>query len=184
MPDHAPRVRRPWGKLLQVLLLTLFLVTLAAQFVLHKKAELPLSPDGPYVVLSQLGFDGERTSLPGLKGEDVVSRDWSPLCRVTETQETVVEGEERASLYQDVYELSSLVPADAFMDSLIGRAFLVKDPATYDEIAVPGWDRVLVGIHECFARSGNRVVHIYIYFKDINAGAARVQFTRILTLTA
>ena len=162
MPDHAPRVRRPWGKLLLMTVWALCLLTLILQLALHRRTEMPEVSDGPYVTLAELGFDGERTGLFGGEPEGNVSRDWSPLCRILETSEDVKAGDDVVFLDTHLYDLRLPWGAESFTRALISKSYFTHDPDGYERIEVPGWDTVLVCYRECFARAGRRVVQIYL----------------------
>ncbi len=185
MPDHAPRVRRPWGKLLLMTVWALCLLTLILQLALHKKAEMPAASDGPYVTLAELGFDGERTDMFGGEPVGSVSRDWSPLCRIVETSEEVKAGNDVVFLDTHLYDLRLPWGAERFTRALVGRSYFNKDPNDYERIDVAGWDTVLVRYKECFARAGRRVVQIYLSAPgEFDPDTQRALFEKLLTLTA
>ena len=162
MPDHAPRVRRPWGRRLLMTVWALCLLTLILQLALHRRTEMPEVSDGPYVTLAELGFDGERTGLFGGEPVGSVSRDWSPLCRILETSEDVKAGNDVVFLDTHLYDLRLPWGAESFTRALISKSYFTHDPDGYERIEVPGGDTVLVCYRECCARAGRRVVQIYL----------------------
>ncbi len=161
-PDHSPRVHKPWGARLLMLVWALCLVTLVLQLTLHKKVEMPEASDGPYITLSELGFEGERTGILGSEPDCTVSRDWSPLCGTVETRETVEHGEDWVSLDQHIYDLRVPGMAEAFAKALIATSATDRDIEDYRELTVPGWDRVYASYMDCVAVRGDRVVRLYM----------------------
>ncbi len=162
-PDHSPRVHKPWGARLLMLTWAICLATLMLQLTLHKKTDMPRVSDGPYITLSELGFDGERTGILGSEPNCAVSRDWSPICGMVETRETVEHAGSWVSLDQKIYDLRISALAEPFAKALIGTSAVDRDIEDYDEISVPGWDKVFVAYMDCVAVRDGRVAYIYMH---------------------
>lgn len=187
--DHAPKRRR----MIHAYAITAFaLVCLGvfiAQLVVHDKREMPAVSDGPYVVLSELGFDGERRGIMDEAAEAWVARDWSPLCDSVEADEVVdaSEGTNYVWLKQAVVDLRVPALAESYARALIYDSYNDEDPEEYEEIAVPGWDLVLVAYRELYAVSGGRVVSMQIslpgMFRENGVTEAEIRetMTRVLT---
>lgn len=161
-PDRSTRVSKPWGARLLVLTWALCVAVFILQLALHKKTDMPRVSDGPYITLSELGLDGERTGILGSEPNCAVRYDWSPLCGTVETRETVEHGGSWVSLDQNVYDLRVPGLAEPFAKGIIGTSATDRDIEDYDEISVPGWDKVYVAYMDCVAVRGGRVVRLYM----------------------
>ncbi len=106
--DHSPQDRHLVHKIASGTLLTLIglcAVLTASQLLSTKSVELPLEADGPYLLLSELGWDMDRTELLGK--ESSLTRTSSLLGEYWDVMEIVGKNMSNAWIYQDIYRLRS-----------------------------------------------------------------------------
>ena len=163
MPSHTPKVRRPLGKICLITVWVLCLALIAVQLLLYRHTEMPEVSDGPYVTLSELGFEWERKGIMSDDPDAEVERVWSPVCRITSANETVREGGDRVSIDETVYDLAFPGAERLLLRALISDSHFDKDPERYTALEVPGWDEVLMSSWECWARRDGRLVRLYLY---------------------
>lgn len=105
--DHNPPKRRGVHKAIHGVLLAgaaLFAVLLAVQLLGTRSEDLPLEPDGPYLLLSGLGINGERKTF--MNHESGVTRSRSLLADFWDVEEYVGPGQYAGChMYQNVYRL-------------------------------------------------------------------------------
>lgn len=139
--DHNPQrghtVHRAVNAALWVLILLCALLA-AVQFFSVRRTPLPEEADGPYLLLRDLGCEGER--VPFMHRESEVTAVRSPLAWNWDTAEylTAAEGGDWIyHMYQDVYRLPS-----RNMAMRMARALMAADPLslTYTPIPPEGLD--------------------------------------------
>lgn len=162
--DHAPGGRHVGRKAVSGMLLALtavFALLSVWQLVGYEKQPLPERADGPYLLLEDLGFAGDRTYLVR----------WDNPCQAEHVQSLLAEywavrealGEDSAArvwMYQDVYRLSSLARAERFAQVLLRTATFIQDPEGWTPREVEGLDAVWTGPLEIVAVKGNLVFYI------------------------
>lgn len=158
--DHAPKGNRTLRKLLNhsVLFVTgLCLVLLAVQFINTRTDDLPRTADGPYLLVSDLGWEGERTDF--MRRNSEVTYTPSLLTDYWDTVEYIRTPEgETAWMYQDVYRLRFPGMAHTLAQALM-------DTATFREEFVPmevdGLDAAwTTGRFEVVAVKGDMVAYV------------------------
>lgn len=164
--DHTPKKRPMIHKWIYLVTVLLCVGVTAAQLAALDRGDLPEESGGAYIMLDDLGFHGERFALFHSAGENRLERAWSPLAEVVQTRECVREGEDWVSLDQEIYRLRAEFLAEPFADVLIRDSVFSRDPSEYEDIAVPGWNRVRAASMECVALRGGDVVRLYILLPE------------------
>lgn len=139
--DHAPKLgRRVVSRALLVLTVLSLLVT-AGQLFARRKYDVPARSDGPYILLSDAGWEGQPGKL--FYGEPGVETFWSPLADVWETCEIInTPGDGQVWMYQDVYRLRLPAMADRLAWALMEDSTFARSAENFRELDVPGLDRV------------------------------------------
>ncbi len=162
--DHAPKKRGllrfildpglPW-------LAMLCLVLLAAQLILYQRDELPIEPDGPYLVLRDLGWNQARTESLGNTSRRDHTRTF--LAEFWETREYVENsGNVEISLYQEIYCLKNGLDPMDWVDSLTVNQIFVKDLDAYTRVEIEGLEAAWVAENgmEAIAVQGQRMAYL------------------------
>lgn len=141
--DHAPRLSRRLVSRTMLVLAVMSLLLTAGQLFARRAYDLPAQPDGPYILLSEAGWEGTPGKL--FYREPGVETFWSPLAEVWETCEIVnLPGSGQAWMYQDVYRLRFPGMADRLAWALMEDATFARSAAGFREVTVPGLDRAWV----------------------------------------
>lgn len=160
--DHAPRGRHLLHRLLgwaTAALVALCAVLTVWQFIDYEKYELPMEPDGPYVMLSDLGFEGERGYLFYRDHDSHVEHARSLLAEFWLTEEVLdLPGGNQVWLDQDVYLLRREDMAEEFAHTLMECA-IFADYEYFEPVEFPGLDGVRASHMEVVAWKGSRVVY-------------------------
>ncbi len=160
--DHAPRRRPAAHKLVSYTLnglLGLFLLLCIIQFFATQKYDMPQQADGPYLLLRDLGWDGERTTNY-LETPSNVQTSRSLAARQWDTYECVAQKTEFAGsvwMYQDVYELHTHEQAMAAARILMSNATFARGPEDFTAGEVAGLDAAWRAGMECIAVHGRTV---------------------------
>lgn len=163
--DHAPKGNRVLHKLLNQGLLGLSLLCLlltAGQLIITRSDDLPLRPDGPYIVLSDLGYEGERGALFYRDRESGITHTRSLLSDYWEVFEIIDRpGDHQAWMYQYVYRLRFPGMAVKLARALMEDSVFARDADSYHQIKAPGLDGAWAtdGL-ELVAVKGDLVVYI------------------------
>lgn len=163
--DHAPKGNRVLHKILNQGLLGLALLCLllaAGQLLITRSDDLPLRSDGPYILLNDLGCEGERGTLFYRDRESGLTHTRSLLSDYWEVFEVVDRpGGRQAWMYQYVYRLRFPGMADRLARALMEDSVFARDADSYRQIEAPGLDEVWAtdGL-ELVAVKGNMVVYI------------------------
>lgn len=158
--DHAPKRNRTLRKLLNhsvLFVIGLCLVLSVAQFINTRTEELPGAADGPYLLVSDLGWEGERTDF--MRRDSKVTYTPSLLADYWDTVEYIRTSEgETAWMYQDVYRLRFPGMADALAQALMDTAVFGGE---FLPIEVDGLDAAwTTGRFEVVAIKGNIVAYV------------------------
>lgn len=123
---------------------------------------MPDVSDGPYILLSDLGIEGERTTN-SVNGEgSMVKANQSMLADYWDTQEyiDVINGSYSSEewLYQDVYILKNEDMVDRFVEVLMIDSVFAQSTEDYTRIEIPGLDQAWVTKRlECIAVKGTTI---------------------------
>ena len=135
--DHEPKKRHlvhkavNWG-LIAVMALCLLLT--GAEVLGARSDDLPEEPEGPYIVLSDLGKTGPRE--PFMNQESGLTHYRSLLAECWE----VSEFKEGYTLRQDVYRLGSAEKAMEFAGTLMVNSTFGRSEEAFEPVRVPGLD--------------------------------------------
>lgn len=163
--DHAPKGNRALHKILNQGLLCLSLLCLlltAGQLIITRSDDLPLQPGGPYAVLSDLGYEGERGTLFYGDRESGMTHTRSLLSDYWETFEVIDRPNGgQAWMYQYVYRLRFPGMADRLAWALMEDSVFARDADSFRRIEAPGLDEAWAtdGL-ELVAVKGDLVVYI------------------------
>lgn len=142
--DHAPKGNRVLHKILNQGLLGLSLLCLlltVGQLIITRSDDLPLQPDGPYIVLSDLGYEGERGALFYRDRESGITHTRSLLSDYWEVFEIIDRpGDHQAWMYQYVYRLRFPGMAAKLARALMEDSVFARDADSYHQIKAPGLD--------------------------------------------
>lgn len=163
--DHAPKGNRVVHKILNqgMLCLALFCLLLTVgQLITTRSDGLPLQPDGPYIVLSDLGYEGERGTLFYRDRESDMTHTRSFLSDYWETFEVIdLPGGNQAWMYQYIYHLHFPGIANRLAWALREDAVFAQNADSFRRIEAPGLDAAwTTGGLELVAVKGDMAVYI------------------------
>ena len=127
----------------------------------YEKYDLPLAADGPYLLLSDLGYEGERsTPFYSDDGSDV-EHVKSLLAEFWLTREYIdLPSGKQVWMHQDLYRLRYPDMAENFAHTLMETAIFIRDPENFRSVEVPGLDAVWVGGMEIVAIKDDLAVYV------------------------
>ena len=137
--DHAPKKRRLVHRAVNGTLIAaeiLCLLLMGVQILELRPRELPEEPDGPYIVLADLGKTGPRT-VSFTDQESELSHGRSLMAEYWETAEYK---EDSTLLRQDVYRLGSAEKAMEFARTLMVDSTFGQSEEAFEPIEIPGLD--------------------------------------------
>jgi hypothetical protein len=151
--NHSPANKitadKPIKAVLAVICVVFALLSIY-QLMASRKYDMPEVPDGPYITLSDLGFEGERTSSP-LSSGVTSSVEVSPslLATVYTTHEYK---EDTVYMFQEIYVLKNAAQADRLTELLMSESiyahtkddFFAIDPEGCDSAWRCGNDVILI----------------------------------------
>ena len=167
--DHSPRGRMLPHRIVSGVLLgvvAVFGLLTFWQWVSRDTRDLPETADGPYVLLADLGIEGERSALFYDDRTSKITVERSLLATHYDVFECVdrgMDGEGEAWMYQDVYRLSLGVDREEFVRSLMDDSTFARGPDSYHAVAVAGLERAWVsGDLECIAVKGDLAAYVTV----------------------
>lgn len=141
--DHAPRGRtaRRLASAAIGLCAAVFLALGAVQLLSSYRGDLPVQPNGPYLLLSELGWQGERTEN-FFGSQSRLEYTQSFLARKWDVCEFVDAGDDSIPmyLYQEVYQLRSPEAARRYVPVLMADATFGDGPESFTPLDIPGLD--------------------------------------------
>ncbi len=163
--DHSPRGRMLPHRIVSGVLLgfvAVFGLLTLWQWVSKDTRDLPEVADGPYVLLSDLGVEGERSQLFYDDRTSKITVERSLLATHYDVFEVVGEGGTNW-MYQDVYRLNSGVDREVFVQSLMDNSTFARSQDNYREVTVEGLERAWVaGDLECMAVKEDLVAYVTV----------------------
>lgn len=163
--DHNPKGSGILRKFLNHGLLCLALVSLlltGAQLLATRSYDLPPVPDGPYIMLEDVGYEGEPGKL--YDREPGVTHTRSFLADYWETLEMInvpAQNNRQVWMCQHVYQLRFPGMADTLAWALMEGSAFVRDRESFYELDVPGLDGAWAAERlELVAVKGNMVVYV------------------------
>ncbi len=168
--DHNPTGRRLAHNIVNRTLLALValcaLLT-AAQGISHSARDLPERADGPYLLLSDLGWEGKRTYLVYSDNTSQVAFTRSLLAQHWDVREAMeLSGrtgwtDQTVWMYQDVYRLSSADMAADFAQTLMEDAVFAHGADAFVPLEIDGLDSAwAAGGLEVVAIRGNMAAYV------------------------
>lgn len=161
--DHNPKGRGALRKILHPGMLALALVSLlltAAQLAGFRSYDLPAVPDGPYIMLSDVGYDGTPGEL--FYADPGVEHTRSFLADYWETLEVVdLSARKQVWMRQYVYRLRLPGLGDTLAWALMEDSVFARSAEAFHSLDVPGLDKAwATGGLELVAMKGNKVVYV------------------------
>lgn len=161
--DHAPKKRYLLHRIVSAVMLTsctVFAALLIIQIASYKKYDMPLTADGPYLLLQDLGWEGARAIVLRDHKSDVET-DHSLFADHWHTYECVTVGEWRSYMYQDIYVLRDEKMAGNIVPYFMMNTIRARDASEFKHLVVAGLDEAYSsGKLEYIAVKGNTVYHI------------------------
>ena len=149
----------------------IFLLMSAAQWLGRETYDLPQTADGPYLLLSDFGVEGERTTpwYASYRTSEC-ERVESLLAVCYDTCEYVEADGKDFSLYHEVYELKGSGLTQRLAQALMADATFARSADVFEEVMVSGLDRAWRAGYETVAIRGNTVWYItLIDYEDVDA---------------
>ena len=163
--DHSPKGRMLPHRIVSGVLLgfvAVFGLLTFWQWVSKDTRDLPEVADGPYVLLSDLGIEGERSALFYDDRTSKITVERSLLATHYDVFEVVGEGGTNW-MYQDVYRLSPRVDREMFVRSLMENSTFARSVESYHEVAVEGLEGAWAsGGLECIAVKGDLAAYVTV----------------------
>ena len=130
-----------------------------------KKTYLPLQTEVPYLLLSEIGVNGERTNAPNGNQESSLRYTETILAEHWDTAEYILVGNETVWLYQDVYRLKDMNLHTRFIEAMLGTSTFAADPNKFITVEIPGLDKVYTTKRlECIVVKGDLIAYIAFPF--------------------
>ena len=120
---------------------------------------MPIEENGPYILLSDLGYEGERTTNYYNNEESKVHFNHSITAEHWDCQEFLKIGEsDDVWMYQEVYLMKNGAMVDRMVEALMITSIFSRSVEHFDEIDVPGLDKAYANNKlECIAVKGNMI---------------------------
>ncbi len=166
--DHAPKGRMQVHRTVTGVLLASFLVAAALaawQWARLEEYALPQTADGPYLLLEDLGLNGERDVPYVLDRSSTVKVSQSLAARCYDVYECL-EAPDGTNywMFQDVYVLESETLAQRLTTALMDNATFADSRAEFEPVYAPDMDAVWNCGMEYIARRGNYVCTLTLNF--------------------
>ncbi|SHI18150.1 Protein of unknown function [Sporobacter termitidis DSM 10068] len=164
--DHAPTKRHLPHRILSGILLACCaagVVLSVVQWAQNEKYDMPYETGGPYLLLKDLGWNGERTQVFYSDTSSYVKTRRSLLAGQWYTYECVSTNDRNGGyvwMYQDIYELPSERLAAAIVPMLMNEAVFARSNYGFKRVDVPGLDIAYIGYMEYIAVKGNTAYFI------------------------
>ena len=162
--DHAPRSRKLIiiPRIISLLLLLCILGCVGYDYLNDERYTMPEATDDPYILLSDLGIKGTRTTNFVNGEESTVKFNHSLLAEHWDTQEFLdIDNDGKGNeewVYQDVYILKNKNIADRFVEVLMIDSTFAQSTEDYTRIDIPGLDQAWVTERlECIAVKGTTI---------------------------
>ena len=165
--DYSPRGRMIPHRVVSGVLLgfvAVFGLLTLWQWVSRDPRDLPETADGPYVLLADLGIEGERSALFYDDRTSKITVERSLLATHYDVFECVAQGDDGESwMYQDVYRLSPRADRKVFVRSLMEDATFARGPENFREVTVAGLEGAWIsGDLECIAVKGDLAAYVTV----------------------
>lgn len=162
--DHAPHSRKLIiiPRIISLLLLLCILGCVGYDYLNDERYAMPEATDDPYILLSDLGIEGTRTTN-FVNGEgSTVKFNHSLLAEHWDAQEFLdIDNDGKGNeewLYQDVYILKNNNIIDRFVEVLMIDSVFAQSTEDYTLVEIPGLDQAWVTERlECIAVKGTTI---------------------------
>ena len=162
--DHAPRSRKLIiiPRIISLLLLLCILGCVGYDYLNDERYAMPEATDDPYILLSDLGIEGTRTTNFVNGEESTVKFNHSLLAEHWDAQEFLdIDNDGKGNeewLYQDVYILKNENIVDHFVEVLMIDSIFAQSTEDYILVEIPGLDQAWVTERlECIAVKGTTI---------------------------
>jgi len=155
--NHEPK-SRDWIRItLSAVLLVTAIGCIIFDYVGDHKYMMPDQANGLYILLSDLGYEGERTTNYYNNEESQVHFNNSIAANHWDCQEFLKIGEsDDVWMYQEVYLMKNGAMVDRMVEALMITSIFSRSVEHFDEIDVPGLDKAYTNNKlECIAVKGN-----------------------------
>lgn len=162
----------------------IFALQAGSQLLSTKEYNMPAQADGPYILLSELGWTGERTYSYQKDDVSAVTHVRSLLSEQWYTKEFVEERPDGAQcmLRQEIYRLQSPKEAMEIVPSVMSESVFARGEDGYTKVEVPGLDAAWQNDFECIAVKGSTVY--YLICLDSATGTPAGPKADVLTVLA
>ncbi len=174
--DHAPRTRRIAAKVGNGIAVLLLIGLVIYGMNGYEKSPMPLETDEPYLLLSELGIDGERVENWVNHNESTVISTGSWIADCWDTGEYVDTANTEEWLYQKIYRFKNEAFIPSFVNALMKDATFASSKNDYTEVEIDGLDQAWVTSRlECIAVKGELVASITYPFETEEEGKQVLQ---------
>lgn len=165
--DHAPKKRRRLHRIVSTVILSccaVCLVLSAWQWSQNKKYDIPHDADGPYLLLEDLGWDGERTQFMSTYKSNYVQTKHSLLSNQWYTKEYVFANGHHITMNQQIFELRDKKMVQDAVASLMTFSTFTRNISGFKRVDLAGLDAAYTGNQEYIAVKGTTVYFmVYLY---------------------
>jgi len=157
--DRTPKVRHTVFRVISrsfIVLSVCCLLFACVQLAMIRKPEFPEEPGSPYLLLSEVGIEGEPGEGPFDGEKSRIEHHFTPLAKVWDVTEYVETEKGLVVLYQDVYRMNSEKLAQWFAPYVVENAALA-DRKNFKEVEVDGLDTAWQAPRECVAVKGEYI---------------------------
>ena len=157
--DHAPKTKRLAARIGNGMAITALIGLILYGIWGYEKKPLPLESEEPYLLLSELGIEGERVTNWVNHNESTLVRNTSWIAQYWDTGEYVDTENSEEWMYQEVYKLSNKDMMDSFVNALMKDATFGKGSEDFVLIEIEGLDQAWITHQlECIAVKDDFVV--------------------------
>ena len=150
--DHAPKTKRLAARIGNGMAITALIGLILYGIWGYEKKPLPLESEEPYLLLSELGIEGERVTNWVNHNESTLVRNTSWIAQYWDTGEYVDTENSEEWMYQEVYKLSNKDMMDSFVNALMKDATFGKGSEDFVLIEIEGLDQAWITHQlECIA---------------------------------
>lgn len=135
-------------RILAILMITFLIIDLF-RYIQKKEYELPTETTDPYLLFSDMGYEGSRASLPTLYAETNQADSMnSYLCNYWNTNEYIYISQHSYLMNQEVFYLRKKSPVDFLVRSLMETSTKVKTISSFQRSEYEGLDTVYISTEE------------------------------------
>jgi len=168
--DHDPKGKQILHRIIRYTTSAVMILCVAFtvwQMIDYEKYDMPMAADGPYLMLGELGYEGERGYLFYRDKTSEVEHCRSLLAEFWMTREVIdLPGNDQVWMDQDVYRLRCPDMAEEFAYALMEEAIFIRDPENFVSCEVPGLDAAWTGALEAVAVRGDMAAYVVCSLKD------------------